>query len=234
MYRPFSTAASYFSSFLNLLYTPACVGCGTALLRNEQLLCITCQIELPLNPFFRQPPNEVADVFAGRLPLKSANALLYFTKSGITQHLIHALKYQNRQDVGEYLGKRLALELLKSGCNPDVILPVPLHPNKEKARGYNQCHSIARGMKSVFKCKISYKSVVRTTSNLSQTKLNRAKRWDNVKGIFEIVSDKNLRNKHVLLVDDTLTTGATLESCGQALLNVPGIELSIATVAYAR
>lgn len=233
MNRPLSTVTSYFSSFFNLLYTPACVGCGSALLRNEPILCITCQIGLPLNPFFHHKTNEVSEVFAGRLPLKTANALLYFTKNGIAQSMIHALKYLNRQDVGEFLGVSLANELKKSGCIPDVILPVPLHPSKEAARGYNQCHSIAWGMKSVFKCTISYRDVVRTTANPSQTKLNRAKRWDNVKGIFDVVNDKILSDKHVLIVDDTLTTGATLESCGQALLSVSGITLSIATVAYA-
>jgi ComF family protein len=189
---------------------------------------------LPLNPFFDSPNNEVHQVFAGRLPLVAANSLLFFTKNGIAQGMMHALKYQNRQDVGEFLGRRLAIELQKTGVNPDVILPVPLHPSKQKTRGYNQCHSIARGMRSVFRCDINYRDVRRTTSNQSQTKLNRVQRWDNVKGIFKVKNTKRLENKHVLLIDDTLTTGATLESCGQALLTIPGVKISVATLAYAK
>ena len=234
MNRPQRILTSYIQSLYNLFYTPACVGCGAALLRNEPVLCITCQIGLPLNPFFESPKNEVHQVFAGRLPLIAANSLLYFTKNGIAQGMMHALKYQNRQDVGEFLGRRLAIELLKTGLQPDVILPVPLHPSKQKLRGYNQCHSIARGMKSVFKCEVNYRDVRRKTSNKSQTKLNRVQRWDNVKGIFEVKKTKKLIGKHVLLIDDTLTTGATLESCGQALLDIPGIQLSVATLAYAK
>jgi ComF family protein len=234
MHSQQNTLTSYFKAVFDLFYTPACVGCSAALLRNEPIICITCQIGLPLNPFFEHQNNEVQQVFAGRLPLVSANALLYFTKNGIAQNMMHALKYQNRQDVGEFLGRRLALELLKTNVKPDVILPVPLHPSKQKARGYNQCHSIARGMQGVYKCAVNYTDVRRTSSNQSQTKLNRVQRWDNVKGIFEVKKEEKLVDKHVMLIDDTLTTGATLESCGQALLGIPGIKLSVATLAYAQ
>jgi ComF family protein len=217
------------------MYPRSCPGCGAALLRNEPAICISCEIDLPLNPFFSQQNNEIAQVFSGRLPIQTANALLYFNKSGITQGLIHAIKYQDNEALGEYLGKMLGKKLKALLAIPvDLILPVPLHPDKEKLRGYNQCHSIARGLQNELGIEIDTTSVNRIKSNASQTRLNRAKRWDNVDGIFSLSSAHSLKGKHVLLVDDTLTTGATLESCGNTVLQAQDVKLSIVTLAYAK
>jgi ComF family protein len=192
-------------------------------------------VDLPLNPFFNQPNNEVMQVFSGRLPLQTANALLYFNKSGIAQGLIHALKYQDNETIGEYLGKMLGKKLKEQMAEPvDSIIPVPLHPKKQKVRGYNQCLSIARGLQVELDAEIDNLSVVRTRANQSQTRLNRARRWDNVAGIFKLQDPARVKHKHILLVDDTLTTGATLESCGQTILQAGDVQLSIATLAYAK
>jgi len=222
-------------ALINLIYPKACVGCGLSLLHDEGFLCVQCEIDLPLNPFIHQHENEIKTVFDGRLPLVAANTFLSFSKNGITQHLMHALKYQDRQDVGEFLGTRFATELTTFFTPPiDIIIPVPLHPDKEKLRGYNQCSSIAKGMAAVLGCAVREDVIVRNTSNTSQTKLNRAKRWDNVKGIFALTNADSITNKHVLLIDDTLTTGATLESCGSEIIKAPDVLLSIATLAYAQ
>ena len=226
---------TYLRALINLIYPKACVGCGLSLLHEEEFLCVQCEIDLPLNPFIHLQENEIKTVFDGRLPLVCANTFLSFSKNGITQHLMHALKYQDRQDVGEFLGRRFAAEL-DTFFTPqiDIIIPVPLHPEKQYLRGYNQCSSIAKGMATVLGCAVLEDVIVRNTSNTSQTKLNRAKRWDNVKGIFELVNPNAIANKHVLLIDDTLTTGATLESCGSEVIKSPNTLLSIATLAYAK
>ncbi len=226
---------SYLQSFFNLIYPKSCLGCGNPLLRNEKLLCVGCQIELPINPEINLDNNTVKVVFSGRLPLESASTFLIFSKGGITQHLIHALKYQDRQDLGYYLGQLFGAEIASSFSVPiDYVIPVPLHPKKEALRGYNQCNSIANGLALALNCTVLNTAVERTLENPSQTKLNRAKRWDNVKGIFELKEPELIKNKHLLLVDDTLTTGATLESCGLELLKAEGIKLSIATLAHAK
>jgi ComF family protein len=226
---------TYWRALINLFYPKSCVGCGVSLLREEDFLCISCEIDLPLNPQLLEHDNEIKTVFAGRLPLVTANTFLYFSKNGITQHLMHQLKYKDRQDVGSFLGQRFAEELKLFYTLPvDIVIPMPLHPDKEKLRGYNQCSSIARGMADVLHCEVREDVIIRSTANPSQTKLNRAKRWDNVKGIFELVNAEAIANKHVLLIDDTLTTGATLESCGSELVAGKNTQLSIATLAYAK
>jgi ComF family protein len=235
MQQAIKRAKTYFNALRDLIYPPSCPGCGSALLRGESAICITCQIDLPLNPYFSQQNNEVMQVFSGRLPLQTANALLYFNKSGIAQGLIHSLKYEDNEAIGEYLGNMLGRKLKDTlPLSVDIILPVPLHPTKQEARGYNQCHSIARGLQAQLGGDIDLNSVQRIKANPSQTRLNRAKRWDNVDGIFSLVDDGVFAGKHVLLVDDTLTTGATLESCGSTILKASNVTLSIATLAYAK
>ena len=234
MYLALRSLKSYLRAFTDLIYVRTCPGCGAAMLRAEKFICLGCQVDLPLNPFFHSSENEIKAVFSGRLPLRTANTLLYFTKNGIAQHLLHALKYQDREDIGEFLGEMLGAELVKTDCKPDIILPVPLHKSKQKQRGYNQCHSIALGLQRELGGAITFDAVERSVANPSQTKLNRAKRWDNVDGIFSLQKPQLLANKHVLLIDDTLTTGATLESCGQTILQAENVAISIATLAYAK
>lgn len=225
---------SFLRAFFNLCYPPSCAGCKSPVLRSEGLLCLQCQISLPINPHFGAKSNPVRSVFAGRLPVENAETLLLFSSHGITQNLIHALKYQGQQEVGKMLGTRLAM-LYKSHYRdlPDYVLPMPLHPKKEKLRGYNQCIRMAESMAAIFGCKVAPPVVERVVQNPSQTKLNREKRWDNVAGIFRLNDTVIFTNKHVLLIDDTLTTGATLEALGMAILNTPGVKISIATLAIA-
>lgn len=225
----------YLQSFIDLLFPKACVGCNTPLLREEPFLCTRCELELPINPEINQLKNEVKDVFSGRLPLLWANAFLHFSKNGITQSLIHALKYKDREDLGYELGLRFGTHIKSIIPEiPDLIIPVPLHPKKQKSRGYNQCQSIAAGLAQALGTKVENRVISRTVSNRSQTRLNRAKRWKNVQGIFSLSNPDSVVQNHILLIDDTLTTGATLESCGLELLKAEGVKLSIATLAYAK
>ncbi len=235
MHRAINHVKTYFKALGDIIYPRTCPACGASLLRDEVALCISCHIDLPINPYFEQANNEVRAAFSGRLPLETANTLLYFNKNGIAQKLIHALKYEDNQAIGFYLGNLLGQKLLPTFKNvPEVIIPVPLHPDKEKLRGYNQCHSIAKGIAEALGSQVNTTAISRIKANPSQTKLNRAKRWDNVKGIFSLNAPQELEGKHVLLVDDTLTTGATLESCGNTALLAGNVKLSIATLAYAK
>lgn len=225
----------YWQSFIDLLFPKACAGCNRPLLREESFLCTHCELELPINPEINQQKNEVKEVFSGRLPLLWANSFLHFSKNGITQNLIHALKYQDREDLGFELGLRFGIHI-KSILpeKPDLIIPMPLHPKKQQLRGYNQCQSIAAGLAQALETKVENEAMSRTVANRSQTQLNRANRWKNVQGIFSLDKPDSVAQKHIMLIDDTLTTGATLESCGIELLTADGVKLSIATLAYAK
>ena len=225
----------FLQSFIDLLFPKSCTGCNTPLLREEPFLCTQCELEMPINPELNEQKNEVNDVFSGRLPLVWANSFLHFSKNGIAQNLIHALKYKDREDLGFELGLRYGTHIKTIlPDKPQLIIPVPLHPKKQKARGYNQCQSIASGLAQALGSKVENHAIRRTIANPSQTKLNRAKRWKNVEGIFCLDKPETVAQKHILLVDDTLTTGATLESCGLELLKADGVKLSIATLAYAK
>jgi ComF family protein len=176
------------------------------------------------------------EIFDGRLPLVSATSFLFFSKGGGTQQLIHKLKYKGHQEIGIHLGKLFGSQLNDSLLfnTADVIIPVPLHPKKEHKRGYNQSLIISEGMASRMNARVFPDVLFRKTHTTSQTRKTRYERWENVKNTFEIKKGTRLEGKHVILVDDVITTGATLEACGSTLLEIPGIRLSIASLAYAQ
>ncbi len=178
----------------------------------------------------------MAQIFWGRLPLHSATSFLFFNKGGNVQHLIHRLKYKRKPEVGIYLGRLMGFQLMDSPlfAEVDLIIPVPLHPKKERIRGYNQSEIIGKGLEQSMKAVLSTGNLIRSVHTSSQTKKSRYGRWENVKGIFEVKNPEILKGKHLLLVDDVITTGATLESCANTLLEVPGIKLSVASLAYAQ
>lgn len=159
---------------------------------------------------------------------------MLFKRGNIAQHLLHKLKYEGREDIGERLGAMFAKSLLKSKVDlPDLIIPLPLHPSKQKLRGYNQCHSIARGMDAHLPAEIGYESVSRVLANPTQTRKARYERWLNVERIFEVTEPERIIGRHVMLLDDVVTTGSTLESCGRRVLEAGARELTIATLASA-
>ncbi len=210
------------------------MGCGDELLRDEHTICLYCSMSLPLTHFHRFRNNPVYKILAGRMAVDWATSFMYFNKQSVIQRLLHQLKYKGKKEVGLYLGSRMGEVFQKENVltDIDVLVPLPLHFKREKIRGYNQSAMLCEGLSSVLHWPIAHNVVERKSNTLTQTNKNRADRWENIKGQFE-VKDKNvLKNKHILLVDDVLTTGATLESCGSSLLEVENLTLSIATLAY--
>lgn len=231
-----SFLGDYLKGLSQLFFPNVCVNCQRGLAKNETVLCLVCEVKLPKTNFHQIAENPIEKRLWGRLSVERASSFLFFEKGSQTQHLMKLLKYQNRQDVGEKLGKLYAQNLARENallCRIDAIIPLPLHPEKQKHRGYNQCDSIAKAMGEVWQKPVFKNAVARTTNNITQTGKNRMSRWENVERIFEVKEPEKLKNKHILLVDDVITTGATLEACGMEILEVEGTKLSIATLACA-
>jgi len=223
----------YTEYLLQLFFPHYCIGCATALAETD-LLCIQCMHQLPATGFFDQDHNPTEKMFYGRLPVQSAAAAFFFTKDSLMQKLVFEIKYKNNQAAGIYLGV-LTGHLLRSSprFQPiDALIPVPLHPSKKRKRGYNQAELICRGMASVLQKPILTEAVIRTQFTGTQTRQDRIHRWQNMENVFRVLDETAIAGKHILLVDDVITTGATLEACGRAILQINNTQLSIAAVAY--
>jgi len=216
-----------------LLFPNYCSVCNRNLMHYEKAICLHCQSRLPRLQICNESDNLVERVFWGRVPLDSATALLRMPRNGVTHRLIHRLKYHNDQEVGERLGALLGHEMQQSTRMSafDYIIPVPLHPKKMYVRGYNQCDCIAKGISEALNVGVLYGNLTRVQHTSSQTRRGRLSRWNNVKDIFWVKHPEVLENTRVLLVDDVITTGATIEACANALLKVDGIKLSAAALA---
>jgi ComF family protein len=226
---------SYLNDFIGLLYPITCAGCGNPLWRNENVICAFCDFHLPRTEFHTDYENQLCRIFWGRANIESAAAYLFFNKGNIVQHLVHALKYKGRKDVGVWLGKQYG-SCLKSTPpfnTAEYILPVPLHPGKFNSRGFNQSEQFAIGLNCTMNIPIENRVLFRKKKSETQTKKARFLRWQNVEEIFEIKAYDILEGKHILLVDDVVTTGATIESCITALSKIPGIKVSVAAIAIA-
>ena len=220
-------------NLLNLLYPAQCLACEETLLQNESLICLECLFHLPKTKFQDDPANEVCKLFWGRAKVEMATAFLFFTKTGKVQHLIHQLKYCRKPEIGIYLGKLFGKELSKSPCfqGIDIIVPVPLHPRKIKTRGYNQSEQIALGLSQTMRIPIDTTSFIRCKATETQTRKSRFSRWENVKEVFAVKDYEALTNKHILLVDDVITTGATIEGCIRKLTAIEGVRVSVVSLA---
>lgn len=218
-----------------LLFPHLCVTCGDKLIEQEQLICLNCLHHLPRTNFHLQAENPVARLFYGRVRIEFATSFFYFSKGSIYQSLIHNLKYKGMKELGAEMGKHFGIDLLQSAeyATIDFICPVPLHPQKEKKRGYNQSWWIASGIATQMQIPLSDDNLKRVTFTDTQTKKNRFERWQNVEGIFELTNPEAYSGKHILLVDDVVTTGATIEACAQAILSKTNARVSIATLATA-
>ncbi|WP_316811356.1 ComF family protein [Pedobacter heparinus] len=223
------------SDLLSLLFPRLCCGCGTDLYRGESLICSACMFRLPYTDDHLYPDNKAAKQLWARLPCNAVMSLLYFKKGARVQQLIHHLKYKGRRDLGIKLGNMIAEKLQVSPfyTGVDLIVPVPLHKSKERLRGYNQSKYIADGIAQVLHAPVSTACLVRLKATKSQTRKGRYQRFENMQTVFSITDAFIFKNKHVLLVDDVMTTGATLEACGMELLACNPTKLSIATVAFA-
>ena len=223
------------SDFLSLFFPELCVTCGKRLISQEKFVCFDCWHDIPATNFHLKPDNKVAQLFWGRVDLAAATAYFSYKKGSRYQQLIHFLKYKGLKELGYETGKKFGYQLLESPgfAEIDVLMPVPLHPKKKKKRGYNQSEWIANGIAEVLKKPVDTKTLHRKVFTSTQTKRNRYERWQNVEQVFGLVDPKSVENKHVLLIDDVVTTGATLEACAIHLLKQPGTKVSIATLAYA-
>lgn len=222
-------------STLHLLYPHICTGCGSDLLDEDNLLCLKCIHNLPNTNFANLANNPVEKYFWGRIPLQAASSQFYFSKEFLIQHLIHQLKYKGDTKIGFYLGELMGKTLLKSDRFKaiDALIPLPLYADKEHKRGYNQAAVVCDGMSSVMNVQVYNKYVIRQHATETQTRKHRTERWENVKDSFKVAKPNELAGKHLLLVDDVVTTGATLEACGAVMLEIPNVKLSVATLAYA-
>ena len=222
-----------FNDFFNLIFPKLCCSCNNALLKNENIICISCIVSLPKTNFHLDKENPVNKVFWGRVKIEMAASFYLFSKKSKVQNLLHHLKYKGVKEVGTIVGKLFGYDLAASEYFKDIdfIVPVPLHKKKLKKRGYNQSEWIAIGIAESMKVPINIDSLCRKVDSQTQTKKGRYKRWENVGEIFGITNDK-LNNKSVLLIDDVVTTGATIEACAQVLIK-QNCRVYVATIAYA-
>ena len=232
----FAFARETWTGFLHLLYPELCAGCGGELpAGNDACFCLHCRMKVSVSDMHLTRENEFTNRFWGRLPVESAAAMYYFSRKSPVQRALHQLKYHNKPEIGVKIGREFGKRLQASGLyrSVEAIIPVPLHPRKERLRGYNQSTMFARGLAETMEIPVLDKVLVRQAYTETQTRKKRMDRFKNMHDVFGVKKAAPLAGKHLLLVDDVLTTGATLELCGQALLAVPDIRLSLATMAIA-
>lgn len=204
-------------------------------MRNENLICTSCYVVIPRTGYHTVADNPVAQLFWGRCLLEKAAAFSFYNKGSRIRNLIHNLKYKGIREIGYELGKIYGLSLKSSGFTDDIdiIVPVPLHPEKIHSRGFNQSEIISSGISDVTGVPVNTGSLARLTVSATQTRRSRYERWTNVEGIFGVVNEEHIREKHVLLVDDVITTGSTIESCANELLKIEGVRVSAVALAFA-
>lgn len=223
-----------FSDLFHLFYPRICSSCNTPLLKHEEIICERCLYEMPKTKFCLGKNNLVDQLFWGKFPVHSAGAYYYFKKGGHVQKILHQLKYKNSPEIGIKIGQLFGHEILTSGCDiPDLIIPIPLHPKKLKIRGYNQSECFGTGLSKTLNIPMDTTNFVRNTFTETQTKKTRFDRWNNVKDIFLCINPDAFTNKHILLIDDVITTGSTIESAATKLLSYKNIRISIASIAIA-
>lgn len=225
----------WLGSFLSLFFPRYCIVCGRTLAKGEECLCTMCNINLPRTDYHLRKDNPVEKMFWGKIPLERATSFFFYRKGSDFRQILHQLKYGGQKGIGAIMGRYMAAELLESGFfeGVDVILPVPLHKKKQQIRGYNQSEWIARGIAAVTGISIDTESVMRRKNTETQTRKSFLERWENVEGIFELNHAESLIGKHILIVDDVLTTGATTVECASCLTDIEGIRISILTLAMA-
>lgn len=222
-------------SFISLLFPRCCVVCGRSLAKGEECICAMCNINLPRTNYHLQKDNQVEQLFWGKIPLERATSFFFYRKGSDFRQILHQLKYVGQKEIGAIMGRYMASELTVSGFfeGIDVIIPVPLHKRKQRIRGYNQSEWIARGISAVTGIYIDTEVIVRRKHTDTQTRKSTFERWENVDGIFELHHAESLKGKHLLVVDDVLTTGATTVACASRLVEIEGVRISLLTLAVA-
>lgn len=226
--------ASFFH-FLRLIYPNNCILCNETLSVGEEHLCVACLYKLPRTNFHLLTDNPIEKRFWGKVRLEHASAYYLFEKGGFVQKLLHQIKYKGAIELADYLAFQIGESLKESEfyCSFDYIIPVPLHPNREKKRGYNQSKALADGLAKSMQVEVLSDNLIREKENTTQTKKTVFERWENTQGIFNLRQPEKLAGKHILLVDDVLTTGSTLEACVQALQLATDIKVTVFALATA-
>lgn len=221
------------SDFLSMFYPRTCVCCGCALKRNEEDLCVACEVELPFVPMSIMTSGQpIAERFYGRVEVERATALLRYEKETISQHILHHIKYKGGMSLGYRMGRMLGGRLRDTQFQEiDALIPVPLHPNKQKLRGYIQSEWIAKGIGAALDIPVWTDVLERTVENDTQTRKGAYERWENVKDIFRLKDESKIIGKRLLVVDDVMTTGSTVEACILPIEKVDGVKVSVATLA---
>lgn len=221
--------------FVSLFYPNLCLACDNSLYKGEATLCTFCLYHLPKTNFHLYRDNPVARHFWGKVNLQAASSYFYFNKGQKVQQLIHNFKYKGKKEVGVKVGEMFGNEIKKSGCfdDIDIIVPVPLHISRMRVRGYNQSDFFAQGLSQVIGAPAKTSVITRKRKTATQTKKHRFERYENVKDVFEVVDSTSLTGKHILLVDDVITTGSTLASSAETILKVENTKVSVASMAFA-
>ncbi len=221
-------------SMFHFVFPHVCEGCGTDVLDVSHMLCLRCLSSLPQTAFEQHPDNPVEKMFWGRLSIIHATAQYYFTKESLMQRLMHQFKYRGNKELGLYLGKLMGHALLAAGRFTDIegLVPLPLFKSKESKRGFNQAAVLCDGIAEIIAKPVFKDVIIRTEHTESQTKKTRLERWQNMEGRFELTNSKTIEGRHILLIDDVVTTGATLEACGSELLKALNTRLSVATLCF--
>lgn len=225
----------WLGDFISLFYPRVCFACNNALLKHEEYLCTECLYNLPKTNFHLYKDNPVANQFIGKINFNAAASFYYFSKGGKVQHLIHQFKYKGYRNLGLFIGEIYGTQLIKSELfsDIDIIIPIPLHPRKQLQRGYNQAEWFAKGLSLSIKADVDTVTLKRIHASESQTHKTRFNRWENVQEIFTLSNGNHLAGKHILLVDDVITTGSTLEAAGHILMKIPDIRISVCSIACA-
>ena len=226
--------ASWIEPVFWLYFPKNCPACGRPLRLFGANICSRCSQNLPETHFFEAPGNPIEKIFYGRLPIDAGAAAWYFHKNSALQALLFQLKYKSNKEVGLFIGKQMGSLLAASDryVGIDALIPVPLHPQALSKRGFNQAALICEGISQVWHKPVYTSVIVRNKRTSTQTKQTRAERWENMENAFTINDPASITGKHVLLIDDVITTGATVEACGKTLLTIKGVKVSIAAAAY--
>ena len=228
----FTTILNWLADANQLIFPQTCSVCGNRLLKEETVFCTSCHSKLPFTHIKGKRGNNLEKIFWGKFPIERTNSLLKYQSGADSTRIISRLKYGNRPQFGKYLGELMAYDLIQTDFFQDIdcIIPIPLAAKRERERGYNQSHELALGIAKVTGLRIENSVIKRQKSNPTQTKLNFNERITNVSGIFALCRPELIENKHILLVDDVMTSGATLTSCAQELSKAKGVRISILTL----
>ncbi len=229
-----AAVADWVNGFVALFYPNLCACCSTGLKHGEQYLCSHCLYDLPVTDFYKTKDNPVEQIFWGRVMIEQAMAYLFFKKGNKVQGLLHQIKYRGEKEMGKFLGTQMGNCLRNTNfANVDAVVPVPLHPDKMRKRTYNQSEWIAAGIGESLGKDLNTNTLIRCSRATSQTRKKRYERWESVDTGFDLADPDKFCGKHVLLVDDVVTTGATLEACVWAIQKSAGAKVSIAALAVA-